>query len=86
MAQTTPSREVKLTFAQIAPPPGSMALRGVNPNGGIEFGMRSDEVASKAVLNLEYTPSPSLLPVEAAHEKRESVSNKIRKLKLSRFN
>lgn len=59
MAQTAPSREVKLTFAQIAPPPGSMALRGVNPNGGIEFGMRSDEVASKAVLNLEYTPSPS---------------------------
>ncbi|ENC9265948.1 cellulose biosynthesis cyclic di-GMP-binding regulatory protein BcsB, partial [Salmonella enterica subsp. enterica serovar Cerro] len=60
-----PSREVKLTFAQIAPPPGSMALRGVNPNGGIEFGMRSDEVASKAVLNLEYTPSPSLLPVQS---------------------
>ncbi|ECA6802436.1 TPA: cellulose biosynthesis cyclic di-GMP-binding regulatory protein BcsB [Salmonella enterica] len=62
---TAPSREVKLTFAQIAPPPGSMALRGVNPNGGIEFGMRSDEVASKAVLNLEYTPSPSLLPVQS---------------------
>lgn len=65
MAQTAPSREVKLTFAQIAPPPGSMALRGVNPNGGIEFGMRSDEVASKAVLNLEYMPSPSLLPVQS---------------------
>ncbi|EIZ1288522.1 hypothetical protein MPJ29_003747 [Escherichia coli] len=26
------------------------------------------------------------LTAEAAHEKRESVSNKIRKLKLSRFN
>lgn len=26
------------------------------------------------------------LSIEAAHEKRESVSNKIRKLKLSRFN
>ncbi|XPE37511.1 cellulose biosynthesis cyclic di-GMP-binding regulatory protein BcsB [Shigella flexneri] len=39
----------KLTFAQIAPPPGSMVLRGINPNGGIEFGMRSDEVVSKAV-------------------------------------
>lgn len=65
VAQTAPSREVNLTFAQIAPPPGSMALRGVNPNGGIEFGMRSDEVASKAVLNLEYTPSPSLLPIQS---------------------
>jgi len=60
-----PSREVKLTFAEIAPPPGSMVLRGVNPNNGIEFGTRSDEVVSKALLNLEYTPSPSLLPVQS---------------------
>ena len=59
VADNAPSRDVKLTFAQIAPPPGSMVLRGINPNGGIEFGMRSDEVVSNAVLNLEYTPSPS---------------------------
>ena len=65
VAENTPSRDVKLTFAQIAPPPGSMVLRGTNPNGGIEFGMRSDELVSKAMLNLEYTPSPSLLPVQS---------------------
>ncbi|HCT3156851.1 TPA: cellulose biosynthesis cyclic di-GMP-binding regulatory protein BcsB [Citrobacter koseri] len=65
VAQNGPSRDVKLTFAQIAPPPGSMVLRGVNPNGRIEFGMRSDEVVSKAMLNLEYTPSPSLLPIQS---------------------
>ncbi len=65
VASNAPSRDVKLTFAQIAPPPGSMVLRGVNPNGGVEFGMRSDELVSKAVLNLEYTPSPSLLPVQS---------------------
>ncbi|MGG7448029.1 cellulose biosynthesis cyclic di-GMP-binding regulatory protein BcsB [Kosakonia oryzendophytica] len=65
VAENAPSRDVKLTFAQIAPPPGSMVLRGVNPNGGVEFGMRSDELVSKAVLNLEYTPSPSLLPVQS---------------------
>lgn len=65
VAQNVPSRDVKLTFAQIAPPPGSMVLRGVNPNGSIEFGMRSDEVVTKAMLNLEYTPSPSLLPVQS---------------------
>ncbi len=65
VAENAPSRDVKLTFAQIAPPPGSMVLRGVNPDGGIEFGMRSDEVVSKAMLNLEYTPSPSLLPVQS---------------------
>ena len=65
VADNAPSRDVKLTFAQIAPPPGSMVLRGINPNGGIEFGMRSDEVVSNAVLNLEYTPSPSLLPTQS---------------------
>ncbi len=65
VAEDAPSRDVKLSFAQIAPPPGSMVLRGINPNGGIEFGMRSDEVVSHAMLNLEYTPSPSLLPVQS---------------------
>ncbi|WP_333495498.1 cellulose biosynthesis cyclic di-GMP-binding regulatory protein BcsB [Kluyvera sp. CHPC 1.251] len=63
VVEDAPSRDVKLSFAQIAPPPGSMVLRGSNPDGGIEFGMRSDEVVSKALLNLTYTPSPSLLPV-----------------------
>ena len=64
-ADNAPTRDVTLTFAQIAPPPGSMILRGVNPDGGIEFGTRSDEIVSKAMLNLEYTPSPSLLPVQS---------------------
>jgi hypothetical protein len=63
VVENVPSRDVKLSFAQIAPPPGSMVLRGSNPDGAIEFGMRSDEVVSKALLNLTYTPSPSLLPM-----------------------
>lgn len=63
VVEDAPSRDVKLSFAQIAPPPGSLVLRGSNPNGGVEFGMRSDEVVSKALLNLTYTPSPSLLPI-----------------------
>lgn len=63
VVEDAPSRDVKLSFAQIAPPPGSMVLRGSNPSGGVEFGMRSDEVVSKAMLNLTYTPSPSLQPV-----------------------
>lgn len=65
VADNAPTRDVTLTFAQIAPPPGSMILRGGNPDGGIEFGTRSDEIVSKAMLNLEYTPSPSLLPVQS---------------------
>ncbi|WP_058910494.1 cellulose biosynthesis cyclic di-GMP-binding regulatory protein BcsB [Entomohabitans teleogrylli] len=64
-AAGTPSRDVKLDFAQIAPPPGSMVLRGINPDASVEFGMRSDEVVTKALLNLVYTPSPALIPVQS---------------------
>lgn len=60
-----PSRNVRLSFAQIAPAPGSMVLRGISPDGAVEFGMRSDEVINKALLHLEYTPSPSLIPVQS---------------------
>lgn len=63
--ENAPTRDVKLTFAKIAPPPGSMVLRGARPDGWVEFGMRSDEVVAKAMLNLDYTPSPSLLPVQS---------------------
>ncbi|HED9568754.1 TPA: cellulose biosynthesis cyclic di-GMP-binding regulatory protein BcsB, partial [Klebsiella pneumoniae] len=60
-----PQREVKLSFATIAPPPGSIVLRGSRPDASVEFGMRSDELVANALLNLEYTPSPSLLPVQS---------------------
>ncbi|CNL56836.1 cellulose biosynthesis cyclic di-GMP-binding regulatory protein BcsB [Yersinia aleksiciae] len=60
-----PVRDVQYTFAKIAPPPGTFSLRGTNPEGVIEFGVRSDEVVTNAVLNLEFTPSPSLIPVES---------------------
>ncbi|HCJ2124590.1 TPA: cellulose biosynthesis cyclic di-GMP-binding regulatory protein BcsB, partial [Klebsiella pneumoniae] len=49
----------------IAPPPGSIVLRGSRPDASVEFGMRSDELVANALLNLEYTPSPSLLPVQS---------------------
>ncbi|HDL7750024.1 TPA: cellulose biosynthesis cyclic di-GMP-binding regulatory protein BcsB [Yersinia enterocolitica] len=60
-----PVRDVTYTFAKIAPPPGTFALRGTHPEGVIEFGVRSDEVVTNAMLNLEFTPSPSLIPVES---------------------
>jgi hypothetical protein len=65
VVENSPSRDVKLSFAQIAPAPGSMVLKGSNPTGSVQFGTRSDEVVSKAVLNLVYTPSPSLIPVQS---------------------
>ena len=65
LAENVPQREVKLSFATIAPPPGSIVLRGSRPDASVEFGMRSDELVANALLNLEYTPSPSLLPVQS---------------------
>ncbi|AHG20400.1 cellulose synthase [Chania multitudinisentens RB-25] len=60
-----PVRDVQLPFALIAPPPGTFALRGTRPEGQIEFGVRSDEVVSQATLDLEFMPSPSLIPQES---------------------
>lgn len=60
VAQNGPSRDVKLTFAQIAPPPGSMVLRGINPNGSIEFGMRSTSAATTGAgprQRMDYLPT-----------------------------
>jgi hypothetical protein len=60
-----PVRDVQLSFTDVAPPPGAFILRGVRPEGQVEFGVRSDEVVSQAMLDLEFTPSPSLIPVES---------------------
>lgn len=57
-----PLRNSQLSFAQLAPPPGSMTLRGTRTTGQIEFGVRSDEVVTRALLNLNFRPSPALLP------------------------
>lgn len=39
-----------------------MTLRGTRTTGQIEFGVRSDEVVTRALLNLSFRPSPALLP------------------------
>ena len=57
-----PLRNSQLSFAQLAPPPGSMTLRGTRTTGQIECGVRSDEVVTRALLNLSFRPSPALLP------------------------
>ncbi len=60
-----PVRDRQIAFPQLAPPPGAFVLRGIAPEGQIEFGVRSDEVVTQATLNLQFTPSPSLIPVES---------------------
>lgn len=62
---SAPTRDVQLRLADVAPPPGAFILRGVRPDGQIEFGVRSDEVVTQAQLDLEFTPSPALIPVES---------------------
>lgn len=57
-----PLRDVAMPFSQLAPAPGSFDLRGTRPQAQIEFGVRSDEVVTRAVLNLHYRPSPALIP------------------------
>ncbi|MDX1265813.1 MAG: cellulose biosynthesis cyclic di-GMP-binding regulatory protein BcsB [Oceanisphaera sp.] len=61
-----PTREVALNFSQLATESkGNLVLRGSSPEGKLEFGVRSDEMVSGALLDLEFTPSPALLPVES---------------------
>lgn len=58
----SPVRESVLGFDKIAAPPGGFTLRGTRSQGQIEFGVRSDEVATKALLTLNFRPSPALIP------------------------
>ncbi|BAN96873.1 cellulose synthase BcsB [Plautia stali symbiont] len=53
---SAPLRDSQLLFTQVAPPPGSMTLRGTVPTSQIEFGVRSDEVVTRALLTLNYRP------------------------------
>ncbi|NIE54556.1 cellulose biosynthesis cyclic di-GMP-binding regulatory protein BcsB [Pantoea sp. Ap-870] len=62
---SAPLRDSQLLFTQVAPPPGSMTLRGTVPTSQIEFGVRSDEVVTRALLTLNYRPSPALLPTQS---------------------
>lgn len=61
--EQAPTRDIELSFGQLAP--DTLALRGTSPEGQVEFGVRSDEVVSRAMLNLEFIPSPALLPLES---------------------
>ncbi|WP_347253951.1 cellulose biosynthesis cyclic di-GMP-binding regulatory protein BcsB [Leminorella grimontii] len=57
-----PVRSDTLSFKALAPE-GSLVLRGVQNASQMTFTVRSDEVVSQAILNLDYTVSPALLPL-----------------------
>ncbi|KAA0980869.1 cellulose biosynthesis cyclic di-GMP-binding regulatory protein BcsB [Pseudomonas sp. ANT_J28] len=56
-----PSWSTAYTFEQLGRPADSLLL-GIHNSDQIEFSLRRDRIASDAKLQLEYTPSPSLLP------------------------
>lgn len=58
-----PIRTQELTLQQLAATPGTLSLRGVVPDGLADFTVRRDEVVTRASLGVDYTPSPSLLPL-----------------------
>lgn len=60
-----PVRQTSLRLADSAVPPGPIYLSGINQNATIAFNIRSDEIVSDALLDLEFTPSPSLIPHES---------------------
>lgn len=64
-AHIIPTRDVNVSFAKIYPTQGPIHLKGTRPDSYIDFGVRSDELVSMARLDLEFTPSPSLLPIES---------------------
>ncbi|NWC81944.1 cellulose biosynthesis cyclic di-GMP-binding regulatory protein BcsB [Pseudomonas putida] len=56
-----PSWPVTRTFEQLGQASDSLLL-GVRNSENVEFGLRRDRLATEAVLQLDYTPSPALLP------------------------
>ncbi|MGE6108064.1 cellulose biosynthesis cyclic di-GMP-binding regulatory protein BcsB [Aeromonas sobria] len=58
-----PIRTQALTLEQLAATPGTLSLSGVVPDGLADFTVRRDEVVTRADLAVDYTPSPSLLPL-----------------------
>ena len=56
-----PSWQRSLRFDELGSD-NDLLLLGIRPNAQIEFGLRRDRLATAARLQLEFTPSPSLLP------------------------
>ena len=59
--QPLPSWPVTRTFEQLGRATDTLLL-GINSSEQVEFTLRRDRIASDASLQLEYTPSPSLIP------------------------
>jgi len=61
VVSNVPNWSTAYSFEQLGRPADSLLL-GIHNSDQIEFSLRRDRIASDAKLQLEYTPSPSLLP------------------------
>ena len=59
--QTLPNWTVTRTFEQLGRASDTLLL-GINSSEQVEFSLRRDRIATDARLQLQYTPSPSLIP------------------------
>lgn len=64
-ASTAPSRQMNVFFNHKKDNSLSFTITGLNPDNIMEFNLRRDEIISKAQLNLSFTPSPSLIPIQS---------------------
>lgn len=60
-----PVTQETLSFGLLRHEDRSLKLTGTKPEQTVQFSLRSDEVAFGASLNLTFTPSPALIPVES---------------------
>ncbi|BCA96674.1 cellulose synthase regulator BcsB [Legionella antarctica] len=60
-----PSRRMQIFFNQNALSQKNFTITGLNPEKTTEFTVRRDEIISQAQVNLQFTPSPSLIPIQS---------------------
>lgn len=60
-----PTRQVKLFFKTLNKQQGSFTLNNFTSGGMIEFAVRHDELIEQAILHLQFTPSPALIPLQS---------------------
>lgn len=64
-SKPAPTRTLQLLFNKEGINQAGFSLKGIQPEQEIEFTVRKDEIVTKALLKLQFTPSPSLIPIES---------------------
>ncbi|MFI4962765.1 MAG: cellulose biosynthesis cyclic di-GMP-binding regulatory protein BcsB, partial [Legionellales bacterium] len=59
------TKSLKIFFGRQKLPNEGITLKGLQPFEYEEFTTRSDQIITKAVVHLHFTPSPSLIPLES---------------------